>query len=156
MEEPAFLSFKSKPTAGFSTRILRLLARNDNDFYAEIASPAAFLRILPLKPKDGLNGHPAASTISSYLINTHRFNQKLEVAAELIPTALRPGGVNPLGQLYKHASIGLHGKTDDECVAIFDDLRADFEYVFRNLHNQAQERREFARRVKQRASNEGA
>lgn len=85
-----------------------------------------------------------------------RFNQKLEVAAELIPTALRPGGVNPLGQLYKHASIGLHGKTDDECVAIFDDLRADFEYVFRNLHNQAQERREFARRVKQRASNEGA
>lgn len=80
-----------------------------------------------------------------------RYDQKLEVAAELIPTALRPGGVNPLGQLYKHASIDLHGKTDDECVAIFDDLRADFEYVFRNLHNQAEERREFARRVQTRA-----
>jgi hypothetical protein len=80
-----------------------------------------------------------------------RYDQKLEVAAELIPAALRPGGVNPLGQLYKHTSIGLHGKTDDECVAIFDDLRADFEYVFRNLHNQAEERHEFARRVQTRA-----
>jgi len=85
-----------------------------------------------------------------------QYKQKLEVAAELIPTALRPGGVNPLGQLYKHTSIGLHGKTDDECVAIFDDLRADFEYVFRNLHNQAEERREFARRVLQRAHKGGA
>jgi hypothetical protein len=80
-----------------------------------------------------------------------RYEQKLQVAAELIPSSLRPGGVNPLGQLYKHASIGLHGKTDDECVAIFDDVRADFEYVFRNLHNQAEERREFIKRVQQRA-----
>ena len=84
------------------------------------------------------------------------YSQKLEVAAELIPITLRPGGVNPLGQLYKHTSIGLHGKTDDECVAIFDDLRADFEYVFRNLHNHAEERREFTRRVQQRAVEGGA
>lgn len=83
-----------------------------------------------------------------------RYDQKLEVAAELIPAALRPGGVNPLGQLYKHTSIGLHGKTDDECVAIFDELRADFEYVFRNLHNQAEERRAFVRRVQQRAGSQ--
>jgi hypothetical protein len=80
-----------------------------------------------------------------------RYDQKLQVAAELIPSALRPGGVNPLGQLYKHTSIGLHGKTDDECIAIFDDVRADFEYVFRNLHNQAEERSEFIKRVQQRA-----
>jgi hypothetical protein len=79
------------------------------------------------------------------------YKEKLEIASELIPAALRPGGVNPLGQLYQHTSIGLHGESDDECVAIFDDLRADFEYVFRNLHNQAEERREFARRVQQRA-----
>lgn len=80
-----------------------------------------------------------------------RYEQKLEVAAELIPVAVRPAGVNPLGQLYKHTSIGLHGKTDDECIAIFDDLKQDFEYIFRNLHLQAKERREFALRVQQRA-----
>jgi len=38
VEGPAVLSRNQKPTAGFSTRILRLLARNDRDFYAEIAS----------------------------------------------------------------------------------------------------------------------
>ncbi len=80
-----------------------------------------------------------------------RYEEKLSVASELIPAALRPGGVNPLGQLYTHLSVGLHGKTDDECIAIFDDLKADFEYVFRNLHVQATERREFAQRVQTRA-----
>lgn len=80
-----------------------------------------------------------------------RYEDKLRTASDLLPTALRPGGVNPLGQLYKHTSIGLHGKSDDECVAIFDDLREDFEYVSRNLHQQAEERREFAKRVQERA-----
>jgi hypothetical protein len=80
-----------------------------------------------------------------------RYENKLRVAADLIPDALRPGGVNPLGQLYHHISVGLHGKSDDECIAVFDDLKVDFEYVFRNLHLQAGERREFAKRVQTRA-----
>lgn len=80
-----------------------------------------------------------------------QYKSKLEVASELIPDAVKPGGVNPFGQLYKHASIGLHSKTDEECIAIFDDLRADFEYVFRNLHLQAEERRRFVKRVQERA-----
>jgi hypothetical protein len=48
-----------------------------------------------------------------------QYEQKVRVAAEVIPHAVRPGGVNPLGQLYKHLSIGVHDKTDDECVLIF-------------------------------------
>ena len=80
-----------------------------------------------------------------------RYEDKLKVASELIPDAIKPSGVNPLGQLYKHTSIGLHGKTDDECIAIFDDLKIDFEYVFRNLHLQAEEQRQFVRRVQERA-----
>jgi hypothetical protein len=80
-----------------------------------------------------------------------RYEDKLHVASELMPDTLRPGGVNPLGQLYTHLSVGIHGKTDDECIAIVDDLKADFEYVFRNLHVQAEERRQFAQRVQGRA-----
>jgi len=83
--------------------------------------------------------------------NQIQYEQKVRVAAEVIPDALRPAGVNPLGQLYQHLSIGVHGKTDDECVAIFDDLKQDFEYVFRNLYVQAREAKEFAQRAKQRA-----
>lgn len=80
-----------------------------------------------------------------------QYEQKVRVASEVIPDALKPGGVNPFGQLYKHLSVGVHDKTDDECVAIFDDLREDFEYVFRNLYVQAREAKEFAQRVQQRA-----
>lgn len=80
-----------------------------------------------------------------------QFEQKVKLASEVIPEALRPGGVNPLGQLYKHLSVGVHGKTDDDCIGIFDDLRADFEYVFRNLYVQTREAGEFAKRVQERA-----
>lgn len=83
--------------------------------------------------------------------NEVQYKTKLETAASLIPDAVKPGGVNPFGQLYKHASIGLHSKTDEECIAIFDDLKADFEYVFNNLHLQTEERRQFAKRVQARA-----
>jgi hypothetical protein len=95
----------------------------------------------------------AEETITALLAakNEGQYKTKLESAAELIPDAVKPGGVNPFGQLYKHTSIGLHSKTDEECIAIFDDLKADFEYVFRNLHLQAEERRQFARRVQARA-----
>lgn len=80
-----------------------------------------------------------------------RYEDKLQVASELVPAALRPGGVNPLGQLYTHLSLGVHGRTDDECVAIFDDLRQDFEFVFTNLRVEAEQRRRFAERVRSRA-----
>lgn len=85
-----------------------------------------------------------------------RYEDKLNVAAQLIPAAIRPGGVNPLGQLYRFTSEGLHAKTDDECIAVFDDLKADFEYVFSNLHSQAEERRQFAKRVTNRAGKNAA
>ena len=81
-----------------------------------------------------------------------RYEDKLKVAAELIPEALKPSGINPLGQLYKHTSVGLHGKTDDECIRIFDDLQTDFEYVFRNLHLQAEKQRQYAIRIQERAT----
>jgi hypothetical protein len=80
-----------------------------------------------------------------------QYKNKLEVASALIPDSLKPGGVNPLGQIYKHTSIGLHNKSDEDCIKIFDDLREDFEYVFRNLHLQAEERRNFASRMQRRA-----
>jgi hypothetical protein len=81
-----------------------------------------------------------------------RYEDKLRVASELIPQAIKSGGVNPLGQLYKHTSIGLHNKTDGQCVAIFDDLRADFEFVFRNLHVQVEEQRQYSKRIQEHAT----
>src|SRR5262249_38655836 len=44
-----------------------------------------------------------------------RFEDKVKFAAEIIPTALQPGGVNPFGDLYALLSIGLHELSDEEC-----------------------------------------
>ncbi len=38
-----------------------------------------------------------------------RFEDKVHIAAEVMPPHLRPGGVNPFGDLYELLSIGLHG-----------------------------------------------
>ncbi len=88
-----------------------------------------------------------------------QYEEKLRVASDAIPDALKPGGVNPLGQLYKHLSIGVHGKRDrrgmhrrmqisNSSIIHFDDLKEDFEFVFRNLKIEGAERAKFVERVK--------
>jgi hypothetical protein len=62
-----------------------------------------------------------------------QFTRKLEYAAELLPPYLRPAGENPLARLHDLASDGLHNKSEDECIEIFDMCLAVLTYVFREL-----------------------
>lgn len=62
-----------------------------------------------------------------------QFSRKLEYAAELLPPYLRPGGENPLARLHDLASDGLHNKSEDECIEIFDLCITVLTYVFREL-----------------------
>jgi hypothetical protein len=80
------------------------------------------------------------------------YEKKLKVAAPLVPTSLRPGGVNPLAELYRLLSLGLHGRTEDECVQIADDLRSIFEYVFERLRAQFEDHRSFTEKITKIAS----
>ncbi len=131
-----------------------------------IGAMAYLRRVVEVKTDDLINVMidlcdtlPVAPEVRSELVAAKskvRYEEKLEKAAALIPEALKPAGVNPLGQLHKRASVGLHNKSDDECVEIFDDLKADFEYVFSNLHHQAVERQEYIKRVTQRAGSSPA
>jgi hypothetical protein len=60
-----------------------------------------------------------------------RFSTKIEYAGDLLPQNIRPQGQpNPMAVLHELASEGLHTKTDEECVDIFDECRQTFEYVF--------------------------
>jgi hypothetical protein len=45
--------------------------------------------------------------------------------------------------LYELASDGLHAKSDDECVEIFDQCRAIFEYVFGKMKIEVEEAKKF-------------
>jgi hypothetical protein len=62
-----------------------------------------------------------------------RFSEKIEYAAELLPTSLRRGGQNPIAMLHDLTSDGLHARSDDECIEIFDRCQLAFEHVIRRL-----------------------
>ena len=50
-----------------------------------------------------------------------------------------PGGVNPIDKLHDLASDGIHNRSEDECLEIFDRCKASFEYVFRELDVQIED-----------------
>ena len=62
-----------------------------------------------------------------------RFEEKVKLAAEVIPPALRPGGVNPFGDLYGLLSVGLHELTDEECCDIVDDMDRALKFIYTHL-----------------------
>jgi hypothetical protein len=77
-----------------------------------------------------------------------RFSEKIDYAGELLPLSLRPPGKpNPMAILHELASEGLHAKTDEECVDIFDTCRKTFEYVFGKLRVETEDARNFIREM---------
>jgi hypothetical protein len=65
---------------------------------------------------------------------SHRFDDKIDYAAKLLPPHLKKEGKqNPIDMLHDLASEGLHGKSEDECIEIFDKVKGTFEYVFGSL-----------------------
>lgn len=42
--------------------------------------------------------------------------EKIDLVKDLLPTILRPGGMNPLGVLHSELSEGIHAETDDKCL----------------------------------------
>lgn len=54
---------------------------------------------------------------------------RLKLAANVLPAYLRPGGLNPLDQLYRLFSEGIHSGPDDEALANAKAARQMFELV---------------------------
>ncbi|MGB0002456.1 MAG: hypothetical protein WBQ04_20225 [Candidatus Acidiferrales bacterium] len=77
-----------------------------------------------------------------------RFAAKVDYAGELLPATLRPAGKpNPIAILHELASEGLHAKTDEECVDIFDACRKTFEYVFGKMRIETEEAKKFVKEL---------
>jgi len=75
------------------------------------------------------------------------FDEKVDYAAGILPPQLRAGGHNPIERLHAIASEGLHAMSDEECIAIFDESQAVFEYFFRHLEVGLKEAQDFAARL---------
>jgi hypothetical protein len=77
-----------------------------------------------------------------------RFSEKIDYAGELLPSSLRPSGKpNPMAILHELASEGLHSKSDEECVDIFDSCRRTFEYVFGKLRIETEDAKNFVKEM---------
>lgn len=48
--------------------------------------------------------------------NTRVTQEKIELIKDLLPSVLRPNGVNPLGVLHSELSEGLHAESDESCL----------------------------------------
>jgi hypothetical protein len=69
------------------------------------------------------------------------FEDKVKLAAKVLPDHLRPGGINPFGDLYDLLSIGLHGLTDEECCDIVDGMDGSLKFIYTSLKTHAEEAR---------------
>jgi hypothetical protein len=77
-----------------------------------------------------------------------RFSDRVDYAGDLLPESLRPKGKpNPMAILHELASDGLHTKTDEECVDIFDACRNTFEYVFGKMRIEVEEAKRFVKEM---------
>jgi hypothetical protein len=81
---------------------------------------------------------------------SRHLDAKIEYASKILPPNLRPGGHNPLDKLYRIASTGLHGKSDDDCLEEFNGAQFEFEYLFKNLTISNEEARTYLSRVSSR------
>jgi hypothetical protein len=77
-----------------------------------------------------------------------RFEDKLQYASTVFPDTLLVGSYNPLATLYSLVSKGIHGLSEEECIAIADDTSAVFEYVFAKLRADMTQRNKFVERMK--------
>jgi hypothetical protein len=73
----------------------------------------------------------------------HDAQSKIELVKDLLPARLRPDGINPLDVLHGELSVGLHGKSDEDCLDDAEAVRSALSYVIVELARAEDDRREF-------------
>jgi hypothetical protein len=80
------------------------------------------------------------------------FKDKIDLASVILPPSLRPGGHNPIDALHDLVSEGIHRLSEDECIQVFDKVRAVLEYLFREIDTRRRSAAEYAASVAKLAS----
>lgn len=60
-------------------------------------------------------------------------DKKIEIVKEILPSHLRPGGVNPLARLHSSLSAGLHSGSEKECLQTATDIRLSLEFLLKGI-----------------------
>jgi len=92
------------------------------------------------------NAPPEVLSRHEEMMKEKRFSVRVDYAGDLLSESLRPKGQpNPMAILHELASDGLHTKTDEECVDIFDACRQTFEFVFGKMRIETEEAKNFVK-----------
>jgi hypothetical protein len=62
--------------------------------------------------------------------------KRINAVKDLLPPALRPDGMNPLGTIYQALSGGLHEQSDEDCLEKAQGLRTALEFLVTTLETQ--------------------
>lgn len=87
--------------------------------------------------QEGSSANPALAELARIKTGT-RFEDKVKLAAKVLPPHLRPEGVNPFEDLYQLLSDGLHAQTDSECIDIVDGLDVALKHIYTRLKSYAE------------------
>ncbi len=91
---------------------------------------------------------PTVAQIRAASTGKTTYDQKLKLAATVFPPSLLVETINPLERLYSVVSEGLHGLSEEECVAVADKTQEIFEFLFTHLRATTAARHDFAERIK--------
>ncbi|MGD1215328.1 MAG: hypothetical protein ABR861_10125 [Terriglobales bacterium] len=76
------------------------------------------------------------------------YDQKLKLAATVLPESLMIDGANPLGVLYDLVSRGVHDLSEEECIRVADETKSVFEFTFTHLRAETKVRSDFVAKIK--------
>lgn len=91
---------------------------------------------------DSTDNEELVEEVATAREQTHA-EERLKLAAQILPDTLRPGGVNPLSVLYDNFSGSLHGLSDQECLEVAQKLRFGFDHMFENVRSAAKKAERF-------------
>lgn len=74
---------------------------------------------------------------------TKRTEDKIDLVKELLPSSLRPKGMNPLKALHSALSAGLHNETDEECMAQAEIIRNVLTFLVNRVLKTKEESKKF-------------
>lgn len=70
-------------------------------------------------------------------------SEKIRLVKDILPSMLRPGGMNPLGVLYGALSDGVHTLSDDECLERAQQIRTVLDFLVKQIEQSKEQRKAY-------------
>lgn len=79
---------------------------------------------------------------------TKRTEDKIDLVKDLLPPSLKPEGMNPLKTLHSALSVGIHSKTDEECMEQAEIIRNVLVFLVNQILRTKEDKKKFTDRMR--------